>query len=179
MIIFINGAFGSGKTTVAQQLEKHLSNSLLFDPEEVGYFLRKVLKLVDDPDDFQHYHMWRSLVVTTTQLLQENYGRILIMPMTIWHLPYFEGVVGKLRQIEPDFHHFCLTASIATIQERLERRGEKPGGWSWERAERCCEAFQSPVFEKRIPTDTASPEDITMTILTALNAAATPPALRL
>jgi dephospho-CoA kinase len=32
MIIFINGSFGVGKTTVAEMLVKRISNSLLFDP---------------------------------------------------------------------------------------------------------------------------------------------------
>lgn len=36
MIIFINGALGVGKTTVAELLVSRLSNSLLYDPEEVG-----------------------------------------------------------------------------------------------------------------------------------------------
>ncbi len=174
MIVFINGAFGSGKTTVAQQLESLLPNSLLFDPEEVGFFLRNVLKHIDDPDDFQHYPMWRSLVVTTAQLLRERYGRTLIMPMTIWHLPYFDEVIGGLRQIEPEFHHFCLIASTATIHERLERRGETPGGWSWERAERCCTAFRSPRFETKILSEVASPDEISATILTALESFTTP-----
>ncbi len=172
--MFINGAFGSGKTTVAQQLKGLLPDSLVFDPEEVGFFLRNVLKPIDDPDDFQHYPMWRSLVVTTAQLLRESYGRTLIMPMTIWHLPYFDEVVGGLRRIEPEFHHFCLIASTATIHERLERRGEARGGWSWERAERCCAAFRSPRFGTKIPTDAASPGEVSATILAALEASTTP-----
>ncbi len=34
MIIFINGAFGVGKTTIAENLVSRIPNSLLFDPEE-------------------------------------------------------------------------------------------------------------------------------------------------
>lgn len=169
MIVFINGAFGSGKTTVAEQLQKQVPNSLLFDPEEVGFFLSKVLRPIDQPDDFQHYAMWRSLVVVTAQQLRATYGRSLIMPMTIWHPPYFEEVIGGLRKIEPEFHHFCLTAPVAVIHERLKQRGGGPGAWNWERAELCYEAFQSPFFEKRIPTDTATPDNnIVETILSLL-----------
>jgi deoxyadenosine/deoxycytidine kinase len=32
MILFINGSFRVGKTTVAEMLVKRISNSLLFDP---------------------------------------------------------------------------------------------------------------------------------------------------
>lgn len=168
MIVFINGAFGVGKTTAAERLVEMLPNSLLFDAEEVGYFLHKVLRSIDQPDDFQHYPMWRSLVVTTAKLLQQTYDRDLIMPMTIWHLPYFDEVVGGLRRIEPAFYHFCLTAPVTIIQERLRRRGTEPGSWSWVRAERCHAAFQSPLFDWRIPADTTSSEEIAATILAGL-----------
>jgi uridine kinase len=36
MIIMINGAFGAGKTTVANKLLKLMPNCMLYDPEEVG-----------------------------------------------------------------------------------------------------------------------------------------------
>lgn len=44
MIIMINGAFGVGKTTVATILLERIPNSMLIDPEEVGYMLRNIIK---------------------------------------------------------------------------------------------------------------------------------------
>ena len=38
MIIWINGAFGSGKTTCANILQKQLPNAFLYDPEQAGFF---------------------------------------------------------------------------------------------------------------------------------------------
>lgn len=51
MIIMINGAFGAGKTTTANRLLPHVTNSIIFDPEEIGYMLRK---LVADEDRLAH-----------------------------------------------------------------------------------------------------------------------------
>jgi 2-phosphoglycerate kinase len=43
MIIMINGAFGVGKTSVANELQKTINNSMIFDPEEIGYMLRNII----------------------------------------------------------------------------------------------------------------------------------------
>ena len=40
MIIWLNGAFGSGKTTAAFELNKRLSKSFVYDPENLGSFIR-------------------------------------------------------------------------------------------------------------------------------------------
>ena len=39
MVIWINGAFGSGKTTAAMLLHSKIENSYVYDPENVGTFL--------------------------------------------------------------------------------------------------------------------------------------------
>jgi deoxyadenosine/deoxycytidine kinase len=168
MIVFINGSFGVGKTSVAEILSKRLPNSLVFDPEEVGFFLRDILDPIHQEDDFQDYSMWRSLVVTTAKLLCETYGRTLIMPMTLTRRSYFEEVVGGLSGIDPNLHHVCLTAPVDTIYSRLISRGDKPGSWTWTRVERCHDAFQSPIFNLRIPTENTLPDAVAETILTAI-----------
>ena len=43
MIIMINGAFGVGKTTIANELLKEIKNSMIYDPEEVGFMLRNII----------------------------------------------------------------------------------------------------------------------------------------
>ena len=170
MIVFLNGAFGVGKTTVAERLAQRLPNSLLFDAEEVGYFLRRVVAPIEQPDDFQHLPMWRALTITTARLLQETYGRALIMPMTIWRAAYFEEVTGGLRAFEPAFHHFCLTASEQTLIERLRGRGDRPEvlAWCLEQARHCLAAFPSPAFAQHIATDGQTPDALVEEILARL-----------
>ena len=41
MILWLNGSFGAGKTTVAHELQRRLPDAFVYDPENVGYFLRK------------------------------------------------------------------------------------------------------------------------------------------
>ena len=61
MIIWINGAFGSGKTTIANLLNDKLSNSYLYDPENVGYFLwQNEPEEIKIREDFQREPLWRE-----------------------------------------------------------------------------------------------------------------------
>lgn len=39
----INGAFGVGKTTIANELVKEIENSMIYDPEEISFMLSNIL----------------------------------------------------------------------------------------------------------------------------------------
>ncbi len=41
MIVWINGALGSGKSTLTDRLREHLPDAVVFDPEYLGYALRE------------------------------------------------------------------------------------------------------------------------------------------
>ncbi|PWW40822.1 MULTISPECIES: hypothetical protein [Paenibacillus] len=45
MIVMINGAFGSGKTSAATKLQTLIPNSMIFDPEEIGYMSSSVTSI--------------------------------------------------------------------------------------------------------------------------------------
>lgn len=44
MILWINGAFGSGKTQAAYELNRRLKNSFVYDQENIGYFFQIITK---------------------------------------------------------------------------------------------------------------------------------------
>ena len=66
MIVWINGAFGAGKTTTARELIDLIPNSTLFDPEVIGGALAQLLppKRLAEVGDFQDLPIWRRLVST-------------------------------------------------------------------------------------------------------------------
>src|SRR5689334_6990882 len=119
MIILINGSFAVGKTTAAELLVQRLYHSMLYDPEIVGTGLAAIVRPVDSFTDFQDLTAWRPLVVETARVLKCVYGRTLVVPMTLWHRPYFEEIVDGLRQVDPHLYHFCLTACQETLVRRL------------------------------------------------------------
>lgn len=172
MIIFINGSFGVGKSTVAEKLVEQLPNSLLFDPEMVGYFLGPIVRPITEFEDFQDLPMWRPLVVETARQLKQAYGRTLIMPQTIWFRPYFEEIMEGLRQFEPDLFHFCLTARPETIYKRLRERGHTPEAnpWVYQRVEPCVTTFQAPDFAVQISNEDRSPDEVVSEILSRVGA---------
>lgn len=51
MIVMINGAFGAGKTTQAENLARLIPNSMIVDPELSGYLLRELI-----PDSMRQEH---------------------------------------------------------------------------------------------------------------------------
>ena len=51
-LIWLNGTFGAGKTSVGRKLVKSLPNARIFDPEQVGFMLRHFL-VAEPVSDFQ------------------------------------------------------------------------------------------------------------------------------
>lgn len=165
MIVMINGAFGVGKTSVANELLSRLDGAMLFDPEVVGFMLRHIvpeeLKLEGEKTgDFQDLDMWKPLTVEVAKQLRQTYGRDLIVPMTIYNREYFNAIRGGFLEIDPETYHFCLTAKKETIHERLLERGEEEGNWCFAQTDKCLEGFEDACFEQFISTENFGIEEI-------------------
>jgi adenylate kinase family enzyme len=170
MIVMINGAFGSGKTTAANKLVQVAPNSMLFDPEEIGYMLRKIIpegiRLEDErTDDFQDIELWRALTVNTVKEVKKKYRKNLIIPMTIYKTQNFEYIQNGFKEIDKDLYHFCLIATEATIHNRLFERGDKPGGWTFQQTSKCVSALSDKRFEEHIITDHLDLDDVVNRII--------------
>jgi len=174
MIIMINGAFGAGKTTTAERLHRSLPDSMIFDPEEVGYMLRKLFpeeirKVEERTDDFQDLALWRVVTVQTAAELKRHYIKHLIVPMTIYKQLNFDYIYAGFKSIDPDCYHFCLSASAETLYQRLAQRGDPIGGWSFQRVEKCVQAFESSRFDEKIETDGKTTDEIIHHILAKIS----------
>ena len=62
-VIWLNGAFGVGKTTVARALAAELPGALLVDPEDIGRTLRRIIPAAVRTSDFQDIPSWRRITV--------------------------------------------------------------------------------------------------------------------
>ena len=122
MIVWLNGTFGVGKTTTAEALSSRWPQAIVFDPEVLGIGLRRWTPTDALVRDFQDIQLWRDLVVTTCSGLVAEWGRPLIVPMTVLRPSYFDDVIGRLREAGEDVRHFCLTAPAAVLRTRAETR---------------------------------------------------------
>lgn len=151
MIIWINGAFGIGKSHTAAELTRRLDCAFLFDPEKVGFFLQKNLPNPNQYDDFQKFPLWRKQVLDN--LLYCNTQRVItIVPMTIIEDEIFDYIIGGLRANGIDIRHFALTADKKTIEKRLIMRGDK-NSWNFKQVDKCIKALAKPKYGIKIDTD--------------------------
>ena len=166
MVIWINGAFGAGKTRVSRRIAAVRPDALLFDPEQIGFLLRRLLP-VAGLSDFQDRPLWRAL---TLRLLAEAEALAtgpVVVPMTLINPAYFDEIVGGLRRSGVDLRHFTLTASPATIRRRLRRRLGWPASrrWALARVEPCVAALADPRFAVHVDTDGRKVAEIAADIL--------------
>jgi len=132
VIIWINGAFGAGKTTLAEELSRRLPDAVVYDPEDVGLMLWKWLP----PDgDFQHLPSWRELVVATALSLRRHHADTLIVPMSLIRDAYRAEILGGLADAGEEVLHVFLAADANVLRERLNARVTLPGR-EWDQAAR-------------------------------------------
>ncbi|MDI3389047.1 NUDIX domain-containing protein [Streptomyces sp. B-S-A8] len=129
MIIWINGAFGAGKTAAARDLVELIPNSTLFDPEVIGRGLRHLLprKHLDEVSDLQDLTIWRRLVVDTAAALLHQVGGVLVVPMTLLRQDHRDEIFGGLAARRIAVRHVLLTPAETILRERLADRPAPEG----------------------------------------------------
>jgi hypothetical protein len=119
MLIWLNGAFGIGKTQTAFELHSRIPGSFVFDPEQIGFLLRKIVPSEVCVGDFQNHRIWREYTCQGLQYIAQNFAGAIIVPMTVVDPLYYDQTVGALRYGGLQVHHFTLLASRDTILGRL------------------------------------------------------------
>ncbi|KAF1299648.1 tunicamycin resistance protein [Enterococcus sp. JM4C] len=166
MIIWINGAFGSGKTTVAEQLEKELAGSMIYDPEIVGDTMTQLIPDDMKLADFQDYPIWRQW---NKQLLKEiyfNYPGDIIVPMTIYKKEYVEEIIESLEDEGLQVAHLLLEVTREEIIERLKKRNDGTLAWGESKVDDILAGFKQLEFTEIIPNHEPDISQVIMRIKT-------------
>lgn len=142
VIIWLNGGFGAGKTTLAKELHRRLPDAVVYDPEDVGLML---WKWMPPNGDFQHLPSWRELVVATALSLRRHHAETLIVPMSLIRDAYRTEILGGLVDAGEEVLHVFLEADAGVLRERLNARATHPDNPEWDQVAR--ELGMTPVDE--------------------------------
>ena len=164
-IVWINGAYGAGKTTAAELLHERLPESYIFDPEEIGNCVREQKPKALWRDDFQDYPSWREMTCCLLRELHEQYGGVILVPMTVVNPVYLSETVGRLEAEGLPIRHFVLLAGRGEIMERIHRRGEDESCWCARQIDRCTAALGHTVRGIEIQTAGKPAEAVAAEIL--------------
>lgn len=174
MILWINGAFGSGKTTTAYELNRRIPNSFVYDPENTGYYIRKNTPKHMITYDFQDIPLWRETNYKMLRMISEQYEGTIIVPMTLVNAQYFDEIVTKLRGDGVEIKHYVLMASRETLLRRLRSRGQGIQSWAAEQIDRCVAGLKHERFETHIQTDAMTVEEMIQAIASHAQIAISP-----
>jgi hypothetical protein len=130
VIIWLNGAFGGGKTSTAAELAGSLPDARQFDPEWVGYMLRA--NLADQEfTDFQQLRPWRALVPAVMHEVTELTGQHLIAVQTVLVEEYWREIRAGLDARSLEVFHVLLHADPAVLASRIAADQADPGARRW------------------------------------------------
>ena len=121
MIIWLNGPFGVGKTTLANRLHQEIPDSILYDPENLGDFFQENLPKAVCPEDFQDYLIWRQTTVQIIRDLATKTGQVIIVPMTVFKKEYCQEIIEQGLREDMCVQHYTLVAENETILYRLDK----------------------------------------------------------
>lgn len=156
MILWLNGSFGAGKTTVAYELQKRLEKAFVYDPENMGYFLRKNAPEECRTPDFQDVPLWRDFNYETLKWIAGTYPGVIIAPMTLNRGQYFDEIIGRLKKDGVPVCHVILWAGRETLLKRLKKRslGRLPREeFAVQAIEKSLDFFAARPEEEKIVTD--------------------------
>jgi hypothetical protein len=105
VIIWINGAFGVGKTSVAQRLIEIWPDGILFDLELLGRFIRRTVPAVAEVD-YADVPLWRDMVVQLARGLDYQYDGPVVVPMSVWNREVHAELIGGLLSSGVVVKHF-------------------------------------------------------------------------
>ncbi|ARZ66320.1 NUDIX domain-containing protein [Streptomyces sp. HU2014] len=128
MIVWLNGAFGAGKTSTARELTELVPGSTLYDPEVIGGALGHLLppKRLGEVGDFQDLPIWRRLVVDAAAALLTEVGGALVVPMTLLRQEYRDEIFGGLAARRIPVRHVLLDTDETILRGRIEGREDYP-----------------------------------------------------
>ncbi len=128
MIIWVNGAYGAGKSSAAREMLDLIPESNLFEPEVLGGCLRQMLpdKRLQEITDHQELAVWPRLVVETAAALLQELGGVLVTPMTLLRQDHRDEIFGGLAARGIEVRHVLLDTEETILRARIAAGADHP-----------------------------------------------------
>ncbi|WP_051027269.1 AAA family ATPase [Nocardia higoensis] len=129
-MVWLNGPFGSGKTTTAEELVASTPAWRLFDPEFVGFMLRA--QLADScVADFQQLPSWRRLTPIVADEIARATNQSLVIVQTVLNQQYWEELAEGLRALGYTVRLVLVEADEPTLRRRISEDEvlHRAAGW--------------------------------------------------
>ncbi|MEU2611781.1 AAA family ATPase [Micromonospora sp. NPDC007271] len=128
MIVWLNGAFGAGKTTVSAELCRALPGARRFDPEWVGAVLRRIRPV--PTGDYQDLAAWRRWTVRVAWLAARGSAPV-VVPMTLLRPDYRAEVLGGLRDRGVPVWQVVLRVPEPVLRDRIDGDRVEAAAHGW------------------------------------------------
>ena len=169
MIIWLNGAFGSGKSTIGTLLQQKLTPSFIYDPEIIGGSLTANLPESMQLSDFQDYPEWRQWNLHLLKKIASQFQGVVIVPMTLYQKAYFDEIMTGLAMSGLEVHHFQLEVDKTLIGERLKRREDGTFNWGMSKVDEILAFFETLPLEQKIVNQDRSLAEVVDEIIARLS----------
>lgn len=155
MIVWLNGAFGVGKTSAASELVGLLPRARVYDPERLGWILQRTVGL-SRPGDFQHLRSWRRRTVRLIHRAARR-GATVVVPMSVLRPVYVDELLAGLRAHGHEVHHVHLDTPVSVLQARIagDRQTASAASWRGQHIE-VHEKVKSSLAARGITVDTST-----------------------
>lgn len=134
MIIWLSGAYGVGKSALAEAMAAKMENALIFDAEEVGNAVRENYPDCPYGYIFEDYPLWGEFCYMLLKDIYEKFHKDILVPMALVRKESYD-IIEKLNCCGIETHLVILEASYKTIHDRILARGEEEGCWCMENIE--------------------------------------------
>lgn len=165
MIIWISGAYGVGKSTLAEALVSKIENAMIFDAEEVGNAVRENYPGEPYGVIFEDYPLWCEFNYKLLKDLHETFGYNILVPMTLVRQSSRTSIIDRLLADGIDTRLIVLEGSHESIHDRILARGEDEDCWCMENIEMARTGCRSVSGGHLIETDDRSVEELADIVL--------------
>ena len=169
MIIWIDGAYGVGKSTLAEKLHGLLPNSSIFDAENVGNAVRDNMpQSVYYSETFEGYPLWFHVCNELLTEVTDRFDGVVLVPMTLMQRDSFPKFADPLREKGIEIVHVLLESSGEIIHDRILERGENEDCWCMRHIDDCLSAQQHYEDVIRVQSFGQTAEELAKEVVQAL-----------